>query len=123
MAAALLPPLCVVGIGVAFFRRDIAEGSLLLFLANLVALVLVGLLILYLFGFFPTDQKSKSLSFSRLFTILVTVVLVSVPLWTSMHAIAHDYRVTQTISSVSRNYLADVHPDLSLVQVQYEERQ
>ena len=119
MAASLLPPLCVVWIWLAFVRRDISQWSMMLFLANLIALVLVGLLIFYLFGFFPTDNKSKHLSFSRFFMIIATVVLIAFPLWTSMQAIALDYRTTQTIQEVSQDYLYTVHPQIKVLQVAY----
>lgn len=119
MAASLLPPLCVVWVWLAFFRRDIAQGSMMLFLANLVALVLVWLLIFYLFWFFPTDKKSQHLSFSRFFMIVATVLLVAFPLWTSMQAIALDYRTTQTIKMVSQSYVHSIHPQIKVLQVSY----
>ena len=119
MAASLLPPLCVVWIWLAFLRLDISQWSMMLFLANLIALVLVWLLIFYLFGFFPTDDKSKHLSFSRFFMIIATVILVAFPLWTSMQAIALDYRTTQTIKEVSQDYLSTIHPQIRIQQVSY----
>lgn len=119
MAASLLPPLCVVWIWVAFLRRDVSQWSMMLFLANLIALVLVWLLIFYLFGFFPTDDKSKHLSFSRFFMIIATVILVAFPLWTSMQAIALDYRTTQTIQHISQDYLSTIHPQIKILQVSY----
>lgn len=123
MAAALLPPLCVVGIGLAFFRWDIAQWSMLLFLANLVALILVGLLIFYMFWFFPTDKKSQTLSFSRLLMLVVTVVLVVAPLRTSMYAIARDYRITQVVTNTTNTYLSTIHPQTSLLTMNYSDRQ
>lgn len=76
-----------------------------------------------MFGFFPTDKKSQKLSFSRLIMIIVTVVLVVVPLRTSMHAIAKDYRITQSINSTTRDYIEDLHSHIALTNVSYEERQ
>jgi len=123
MAAALLPPLCVVGIWIAFLRSDIAEWSTLLFLANLVALVLVGLLILYMFWFFPTDKRSQTLSLSRFLMIVITVFLVAVPLWTSMQVIAEDFRTTQTVRNVSRDYVQTIHPQITITDLSYDDRQ
>jgi len=123
MAASLLPPLCVVWIGLAFFRWDIAQWSMLLFLANLVALILIGLLVFYMFWFFPNDKKSQTLSLSRIFMVIVTVILVAIPLRTGMHAIAQDYRLTQIITSVTREYVSDIHSHIILTNAHYEDRQ
>ncbi len=45
IATALMPPLCVVGLGLALGRTDVAGGALLLFAANFVAIVSASLLV------------------------------------------------------------------------------
>ena len=57
MAASLIPPLCVTGIGLAWMNWDVARGSFLLFLANLIAIIIVGVVIFYAYGFFPTNKQ------------------------------------------------------------------
>lgn len=60
IAAALVPPLTVVGIGLALARSDIAGGALLLFLTNLVAIAAAGGLVFLMLGFAPTpDEKAR----------------------------------------------------------------
>lgn len=88
MAASLLPPLGVVGIGIRLLHWEVVKGSLLLFLGNLIALVLVGVVIFLIFGFVARDQKSKTLSRTRIILILITIGMIAYPLWTSMHTIA-----------------------------------
>jgi uncharacterized membrane protein len=46
MAAALVPPLTVIGIGIALGDVSIAQGSLILFATNLVAIVIMGTIVL-----------------------------------------------------------------------------
>gem|GEM_PF-5341907 len=58
MAASLVPPLAVVGIGLAFADVSVARESMLLFLTNLVAIIISGAVVLCLFGFFPTAKQS-----------------------------------------------------------------
>lgn len=57
IAAALVPPLAVVGIGVANRRPDVALGALLLFVTNFVAIVAAGGLTFLLLGFGPSGEE------------------------------------------------------------------
>ena len=57
IAAALVPPLSVVGIGVATRRPDVAFGALLLFITNFIAIVAAGGLTFMLLGFGPTGEE------------------------------------------------------------------
>lgn len=73
MAVALLPPLCVMGIGLQLMDTSIMVGSALFFFTNLIAIIVMAVLVFYLFGFFPTSKAGQTLSFSRLFLVLITV--------------------------------------------------
>jgi uncharacterized hydrophobic protein (TIGR00271 family) len=53
IAAALVPPLCVVGYGLGTGQFDIALGSSLLFVTNLAAIVVAAAAIFLLLGFRP----------------------------------------------------------------------
>jgi uncharacterized hydrophobic protein (TIGR00271 family) len=57
IAAALVPPLSVVGIGLARWDGPIAGGALLLFLTNLVAIVAAGGLVFLWLGFRPLPGR------------------------------------------------------------------
>jgi len=56
VAIALLPPLCVIGIGIAFWDLSILAGALGLFLANLFGILLGSLIIFSLLGFYPVKK-------------------------------------------------------------------
>lgn len=77
IATALMPPLCVIGIGIASGQWGIAGGALLLYLSNLAAIAFAGVLTFFGLGFRAQGQAlnragiPRSLKFSAaLFAIL-----------------------------------------------------
>jgi uncharacterized membrane protein len=81
IAAALVPPLCVVGIGLAGGDMQVAGGGGLLFLTNLVAIVLAGSIALLLLGFRPTERGEREAHLRKgLVASLILLILISVPL-------------------------------------------
>src|SRR5690606_21179451 len=80
ISSALLPPLCVSGIGLANRSIDLFKGSFLLFSSNLAAIVFAGALTLYLLGFKPRrEQDQKRFSFGLLISSIFIIAL-SIPL-------------------------------------------
>ncbi|MCB9139816.1 MAG: DUF389 domain-containing protein [Caldilineaceae bacterium] len=61
IAAALVPPLGVVGYGISASQLRYAGGSLLLFSTNLVAIVLSAALVFLALGFYPRDVGGQRL--------------------------------------------------------------
>ncbi|GEM_PF-895878 len=85
IAVALVPPLCVVGYGIATSRYTIAGGGLLLFATNLVAIVLAAAIFFLLMGFRPpTTQQSEHFQ-QGLRLSLVSLVLIAIPLAVLLH--------------------------------------
>ena len=80
IAAALVPPLCVAGIGLAELDAQIAFGGGLLFATNLVAITLAGALTLLLLGFRPARAEEEARLRLGLSTSLLLLLLVTVPL-------------------------------------------
>ncbi len=81
IAAALVPPLAVVGIGIATGDVGLATGSFLLLAANLVAIVLAGALVFLLLGFRPGRQGEREVHLRRgLVITLALFVLITIPL-------------------------------------------
>lgn len=80
IAAALMPPLCTIGIGLATFAGPIAMGASLLFLTNLAAIIVAGGLVFLLLGIRPRDdEQERQANFRRGVTLaLVLLVVVSV---------------------------------------------
>lgn len=82
IAAALVPPLCVAGAGIALSRPDVAGGALLLFITNLIAISMAGAIIFLLLGFRPTrDEHERQRRFRQgLAVTLALALIISVPL-------------------------------------------
>jgi uncharacterized hydrophobic protein (TIGR00271 family) len=82
IAAALVPPLATIGIGVALWRGDIAGGALLLFTTNLVAISAAGGLVFLWLGFRPIPgQQSRARVFQGgIVGTIVLLIAVTVPL-------------------------------------------
>lgn len=81
IAAALLPPLASVGIGIALGEVPIAGGALLLFTTNLVAIIFASSLVFLLLGVRPPQVKEREQRLRQgLVTSVVTLALVSLPL-------------------------------------------
>lgn len=122
MATALIPPLAVAGIGISTGDRTMAQGASILLLTNIVAIVITGIIVFYLFGFFPTTEKNQQYSFRRIGFIALTVIIVAVPLINSMQSIAKDFTTqrdaTQTLTQLTTSL--DPRATLSEVETSYQ---
>ncbi len=90
IAAALVPPLATVGIGVAWLRWDIAGGALLLFLTNLVAIVAASGLVFFLLGFRPQRRKQRTRIFRR--AVVSSAILLVLMVWVLGSLTLQSYR-------------------------------
>jgi uncharacterized membrane protein len=82
IATALMPPLCTIGIGVAFGRWDVAGGALVLFLTNLAAIAFAGIAVFAALGFRPsraaeTEQQVRGSLMSSAALVLVVAIPLS----------------------------------------------
>lgn len=84
IAAALVPPLATVGIGLAWFKMDIAQGALVLFLTNLVAIAAASGLVFFMLGFRPKLARRGRLNIfgGGVITSMILLVLMAWILWT-----------------------------------------
>lgn len=97
MAVALMPPLCVLWIGLQFMNMDVTMGSGLLFLTNLVAIIVVWVILFYAFGFFPTNKVGKKRSARMTILIVLTIWVLLVPLRKGMQTIAFNFKTNAII--------------------------
>jgi len=115
IAASLLPPLCATGIWLYFLNRDVAVGTFLLFLANLVAIIFAWLLFFFLYGFAPQYANKKN-KIKQIVIISITTILVSIPLRTSMIRISDNLKTRTTISNTLKLTLPTIDPAVQLVE-------
>jgi uncharacterized hydrophobic protein (TIGR00271 family) len=120
IAAALVPPLGVIGIGIAQAQFSIAGGGTLLVVTNLIAISLAGSFTLLLLGFRPAQRGERQ---ARLRTGLVAsvilLVVISLPLAALLVQAVGRSQTQHTIQSTLQSELA-AQPGVSLVQMDIE---
>lgn len=122
VAIALVPPLCVVGFGLGAHEREIAAGALLLFTANLCAILAFTVLTFWVFAFNlvdihrleatrleDTEPLSRSVRWGRalfgsrygrwlrLLVPIALIVLVWMPLTRALHQVTWQVRTRSKI--------------------------
>jgi uncharacterized membrane protein len=112
-----MPPLCTIGIGIAFTNRSIFLGSGLLFLTNLSAISFAGIITFALMGFSPVRQEKStrkiphSILLSALFVIIITIPLVILS-WNTISSARFERKVknvlTAQISSIYNAQLESI---------------
>lgn len=117
IAAALAPPLSVVGIGLALGRPDIAGGSMLLFITNIISINLGAVIIFTLLGLRPQNWLPETQRRIRrgVIGLISMVIIIAIPLGVIMNGIIKQTRQQQAIHQV----LID-HPlisDQSIVEI------
>jgi uncharacterized hydrophobic protein (TIGR00271 family) len=101
IATALMPPLCTIGVGLAWGRWDIAAGALLLFLTNAITITFAASLVFFALGFSPRPKEGsrllpRSLQISALLTLglMIPLSLLSVRF---VQQATHDRLIAQAI--------------------------
>ncbi len=116
ISTALMPPLCVVGIGVSQGRWEISWGALLLFIANLVAIVFAGSVVFSIVGFGPISAIRRKQRLPRALLLSAALMLVvAVPLGGFLVSIAGDAHENVLIHDALVSWLARSKSESKLV--------
>lgn len=75
IAVALMPPICVVGLGLAHANWPLSLGSSLLYLTNLLGITLSCMLTFLIAGYTPLRQARKAMSWAISFTGILLLPL------------------------------------------------
>lgn len=110
MAAALLPPLAVVGIELALKNPSQAGGSAFLFLTNLFAILAVGVIIFLFYGFSPHRAKTN-ISYRVITILFALLIYISFPLLTSLRTISEKINLQTQAENVVETYLKENLPE------------
>ena len=115
VAVALVPPLAAAGFTLAIGREDLTGGAVLLFVANLVAIVLVSSVVLAASGFVPPGRIKAASGRIRfgLLSAIVALVLVAAPLADATLASDSHAQTTQAVNQAAVSWLAP-YPSLTL---------
>ncbi len=117
IAAALVPPLGVIGIGIAQAQFSIAGGGTLLFVTNLIAISLAGSFTMLLLGFRPAPRGERQARLrTGLVASLILLVVISLPLATVLVQAVGRSQTQHTIQATLQRAIAD-QPGVSLVRM------
>ena len=120
VAVALVPPLAATGILIDADQRVLAEGSALLFLTNLLAIIVSALVVLVATGVIPTIRlcfQSRHIATTTISIALATIA-IAVPLTTrSLDAATSSQRQSDVAATVSE-WLGSLQLDVTDVEVQ-----
>lgn len=99
IATALMPPLAVVGYGIAVMNWSIAGGAAFLFMTNLLAIALSVTIVSRWYGFGGTDSPKQTAWQAGL--IIGSFVLLSIPLGLALGRIALKSRVELSVRAAT----------------------
>ncbi len=113
IAVALVPPVCVAGIGIGWWDWQVISGAALLFVTNLVGIALAAALTFLVLGYAPIVKARRGLALS-----LVLMITVAVPLTWSFQSIYSTWQVEHKVDELSLEiYGKQLHINVLLVQV------
>ena len=95
IAVALVPPLSVVGIGLAWGESSLAIGALLLFITNLTGIIFSGVIILLLQSYGSVERAKQGLIFT-----ITTLVILGLPLGWSLKGLILQNNVRYSVNEI-----------------------
>lgn len=116
IAAALVPPLATVGIGMSWLDWSIAWGALVLFLTNLVAISAASALVFFLLGFRPHFNRrgGASLFGGGMISSVILLIIMGWVLSTLSFESFFNARLEREINRILRAEIGQVGPPATL---------
>lgn len=117
IATALMPPLAVVGFGLATGSAPIAKGAFMLFMTNLLAISLSVTLLAKFYGF-GSEHSPKHTAWQ---TLLIAVVFggLSLPLGVALKDIAYQTYITKVAKSTIKEYFGAERSRISVFNINF----
>lgn len=114
MAASLMPPLEIIWIELYFWNMVGAYGATMLFLANLVAIILVWIVIFRLYWFTPNTWDKQKKSFETFIFVVLSVLIISIPLFQSLFIIKEKSEIRKEAKVYLENILKKENSMISI---------
>ncbi len=115
IAVALVPPLSVVGIGIAYGSPSIFLGSLLLFLTNLVGIVFSGGLVFLALRYGSVERAKRGMTIA-----IVTLVCLGIPLTLSFQDLVIKQQARRSVAKTIRQSMTFSETNIQSLSVQRE---
>lgn len=97
-AVALMPPICVIGLGISQANWSLSQGATLLYLTNLLGITFACMLTFFIVGYSPLQQARTPLILTLLF---ISALLI--PLTVSFSKLVEQARVESTVKKILLN--------------------
>jgi len=107
MAASLMPPLVVVWIWLAMWDFSLLFWAMMLFLANLVAIIIVATVFFWLYWFTPHEERLQKSMFKRIIFVLLSVCIILIPLVSSFMTIRENIKIRKDINNYLTNSIEE----------------
>lgn len=114
MAASLMPPLEIIWIELYFWNLTWAYWATMLFAANLVAIILVGIIIFRIYWFTPNAWDRQKVSMETFIFIVLVVVTISIPLFQSLVMIREKSEIRKDAKIYLENILKKENSQISI---------
>ncbi|CQR73527.1 hypothetical protein SOV_28860 [Sporomusa ovata DSM 2662] len=129
IATALMPPLCVVGIGLAKQNFSVVSGAFLLFLANMIAINVAAIAMFELAGFSRDSchdgtcktGDAKKTTYRMLYPVVLLIV-ISIPLAFIMYKTYSHANIEKVIKTSLIESLEAIAPHSTLISTDYREQ-
>ena len=103
IAVALVPPLSVVGIGLAWGKTSLFIGAMLLFITNLTGIIFSGVIVLLLQSYGSVERAKQGLIFT-----VATLIILGVPLGLSLKGLIVQNNVRYEVNEVVRREITSL---------------
>jgi uncharacterized hydrophobic protein (TIGR00271 family) len=102
IAAALMPPVCTIGLGMAFRDANLAYGATVLFLTNIISIILAGSLVFVWLGMGPRRYENipRTRQVLAILIFALSAVLVIIGLLNLTHQANIQSTIEQELSAV-----------------------
>jgi len=124
IAAALMPPLVTVGLGLAVGSPHVAGGALLLFITNIAAISLAGSIVFILLGVSPgtCGPESRRRLQMRLIASLIVLAVIAIPLGVIMARTVQDAARENTVRSILTEQVVAEGSELTTIEIERTDR-
>ena len=114
IAAALMPPVCTIGLGIALNEPDLAFGATVLFLTNIISIIGAGILIFAWLGM--RFRRYENIKLWHQIVAVLLLILFALPIGGELFALTHRNGTQNIIRNELDNQLT---PDAELVSVEF----
>lgn len=117
IAAALVPPLAVVGFGLGYGLYSLAGGALLLFITNLTAIILSAAIVFLLLGFRPAQAERGQRLQRGMLVSLVVIFIIAIPLGYTTYNFQRQLERQRIVESILEDELTEERAEVENVTI------